>query len=67
MNCINYMITTSQLLPAHEEENEGDDAEDADDDGDTNKDRGCSECGGENRPKVVQPPSADVGTVLAER
>lgn len=53
-------------IPAHEEEDEGDDAEDADDDGDTHEDRGSSEGRGENRSEVVQSSSADISPILAE-
>ena len=54
------------LLPAHEEEDEGDDAEDADDDGDAHEDRGGPEGRGENRPEVIQTASADISSILAE-
>ena len=53
-------------MPAHEEEDEGDDAEDADDDGDTNEDRGSPEGRGENGSEVIQAASADISSILAE-
>ena len=56
----------NSYIPAHEEEDEGDDAEDADDDGDTNEDRGSPEGRGENGSEVIQTASADIGPVLAE-
>ena len=60
------MYNSTLLVPAHEEEDEGDDAEDADDDGDTHEDRGSSESRRENRSEVVQSASADIGPILAE-
>ena len=58
--------TRTTVIPAHEEEDEGDDAEDADDDGDTNEDRGSPEGRGENGSEVVQATSADISSILAE-
>ena len=52
--------------PAHEEEDKRNDAEDADNHGDSDEDGRGSECGGENCPEIIQAAAADLCPVLAE-
>ena len=52
--------------PAHEEEDKGNDAENADDHGDSNEDSRGPEGGGENCPEIIQTTAADLGPILAE-
>ena len=52
--------------PAHEEEDKGNDAENADDHGDSNEDSRGPEGGGENCPEIIQTTAADLSPVLAE-
>lgn len=52
--------------PAHEEEDKGNDAKNADDHGDSNEDSRGPEGGGENCPEIIQTTAADLSPVLAE-
>ena len=52
--------------PAHEEEDKRNDAEDADNHGDSDEDGRGSKCGGENCTEIIQAAAADLGPVLAE-
>ena len=52
--------------PAHEEEDKRDDAENADDHGDSNENSRGTKGGRENCPEIIQTTAADLGPVLAE-
>ena len=60
------MLIKQMDKPAHEEEDKGNDAKDADNHGDSNEDSRSPEGGGKNCPEIIQTTAADLGPVLAE-
>ena len=60
------MLIKQMDKPAHEEEDKGNDAKDADNHGDSNEDSRSPKGGGKNCPEIIQTTTADLSPVLAE-